>query len=344
MLKIGKMTSLFFAAGLFVISYAGCGGGQRPIPPPSTGTVTVVDMAGRTVEIPENVESIALVHGVITSYIVALGKADKLAAVVPFGDFYRLVDPVFETVGTIGRAQVDMEAIAQLNPDLFIHRASDTNTLDAVQRLGIPSIGVQAESHEDITAKLSLLGKALGAGDRADELIAYYSQLLDKAQELSRDIPDEKRKNVIVMGTRIGSVANGAMLQSFIVENAGGINRAKDVVSTEIWPVVGTETIFGWDPDFIFITNSIHSNYSVETLLSDPAWANLTAVRERNVYRVPAEKDSWEFPGISSALGALWMLRAMYPDRFGKEQVNEQAKEFYKKVYNLDATPELLGY
>ena len=160
------------AAAIIVISLTGCGG-PHPIPPPSSaGTITVVDMAGRTVEISANVESVALVYGVITSYITALGKADKLSAIVSTNDFFKMIHPVFETVGTIGRAQVDMEAIAQLNPDLFIHRASDINTLNAVQGLGIPSIGIMAENQDDITATLSLLGKALGAEDRADELIA----------------------------------------------------------------------------------------------------------------------------------------------------------------------------
>ena len=344
-IKGRKTPPTLLSALLLVVSLAGCGGGQRPIPPASSaGTVTIVDMAGREVEIPENVESVALIYGVVTSYIAALGKADKLAAVVSFGDFFRMVHPVFETVGTVGRGQVDMEALAQLNPDLFIHRASDLKTLSAVQELGIPAIGITAENQEDITDTLSLLGKALGAGDRADELIAYYDRMIDKARELSRDIPMAKRKSAIVMGSRIGSVANGAMLQSFMIETAGGVNRAKDVVSAERWPVVGTETIFGWNPDFIFITNNRSSGYRVETLMTDPAWANLTAVKERQVYLVPSDLDSWEFPGISSALGALWMLSAMYPDKLDMEQIDALAKEFYKKVYNLDVTSELMGY
>jgi iron complex transport system substrate-binding protein len=78
--------------------------------------------------------------------------------------------------------------------------------------------------------------------------------------------------------------------------------------------------------------------------MADPAWANLTAVKERQIYFVPSVEDSWEFPGVSSALGSLWMLSVMYPDKFSREQLEAQAKEFYKKVYNLDVTPELLGY
>ena len=329
---------------ILVMFLAGCGGQQPASTPSSGGTIKVVDMAGREVEIAENVESVAVVYGVVTSYVVALGKADRLAAVGHITDFFRMAHPVFETVGTVGRGKVDMEAIAQLNPDLFIHRASDIKTLDAVQGLGIPSIGIMAETQDDITAMLSLLGKVLGADERADELIAYYGRMLDKARDLSADTPEEKRKRAIVMGSRLGSVANGAMLQSFMIETAGGVNSAKEVESTEIWPVVGTETIFGWNPDFIFISNFNSPGYSPQTLMADPAWANLTAVKKKQVYIVPSDKDSWEFPGVSSALGSLWMLGTMYPDKLNREEIDAQTKEFYKKMYNIEVTPELLGY
>lgn len=340
----GKTLSPVLAALLLTMSLAGCGGQRSTPPASSSGTVTIVDMAGRTVEIPEHVESVASLYGITTSYIVALGKADKISAVPANSDFFKMLHPVFENIGTVGKRQIDMEALAKLKPDLFLHRATDVDTLNSVQELGIPAIGVAAETRDDITAMLSLLGKALGAEDRAGELIAYYKRMLDTAKDVSKDIPAEKRKSAIVMSTRIGSVANGAMLQSLMIETAGGINRAKDVPSAEIWPVVGTETIFKWDPDFIFNTNSSASRQNVETLMTDPAWANLTAVKKKHVYLVPSDKDSWEYPGLSSALGSLWMLSVMYPDKLSKEQFNAQAKEFYKKVYNLDVTPELMGY
>ena len=337
--------SLFLVALLGVISFAGCGGGQSSSRPSSSSdTITVVDMADRNVEITKNVESVATLYGILTSYVTALGKADKLVAAPFTSDFFKMVHPVFETIGTVGRGQVDMEALARFNPDLFFHRASDISTLEAVQEMGIPAVGVFAETPEDITVLLSLLGKVLGAEDRAVELATYYGQMIDKAKAISKDIPPEKRKSAIVMGSQLGTVANGSMLQSFMIETAGGTNSASEVSSIEIWPVVGTETIFAWNPDFIFITNNSSARYGPQTLMADPAWANLTAVKEKQVYLVPSDKDSWEFPGISSALGSLWMLSAMYPDRFSREQLDAEAKEFYKKVYNLDVTPELMGY
>lgn len=301
-------------------------------------------MAGREVKIPKKVESVAHLYSV-TGYILALNKADKLSAFPPLNEFFRMAYPAFKNIGSVGRGgQVDMEALAKLNPDLFICRATDAKNLSAVTELGIPAIGVSIETSEEIATMLTLLGKVLDAEDRAGELIAYYDTVLDRVRNISGDVPPEKRKTAVFMGQRIASVANGSMLQSLMIETAGGVNPAKDVISAETWPVVGAETIFKWDPDIIFITNYGNAGYTVESLTSDTTWANMSAVKERRVYLMPASMDSWEFPGTSWVLGSLWMLSVMYPDKLDWEQLDSQVREFYKKVYNLDVTPELIGY
>ena len=34
----------------------------------------------------------------------------------------------------------------------------------------------------------------------------------------------------------------------------------------------------------------------------------------------------------------------MYPEKLSNEVFGDLIKEFYKKIYNLEVTPELLGY
>ncbi len=58
------------------------------------------------------------------------------------------------------------------------------------------------------------------------------------------------------MGSSIGKVADGSMLQGEMLERAGAINCAADMQATELWPTAGTEQIFKWNPEYIFITNS----------------------------------------------------------------------------------------
>lgn len=307
-------------------------------------TFTITDQAGRTVEIKNNTQSIAVVFGLATNFILALGKGENFVAISSSNDMFNRICPPLANVNTIGKGRVDMEAMAKLNPDVFIHRATDVDTLKAVSALGIPSIGIAPESTEEILQTVILLGKVLGVEERANILMDYYNERVEFAKNITSNIPVDKRYTAIVMGSEIGKVASGNMLQSYLIETAGGINMAKDIESKEIWPVVGAEKIFQWNPDFIFLTNSIASKYNLDDLMTDPAWSELNAVKNKRVLLVPSDRDSWEFPGLATVLGFLWMLNQMYPALYSEEEFLLEVDEFYDTAYGITFTKDYLGY
>ena len=122
------------------------------------------------------------------------------------------------------------------------------------------------------------------------ELIDYYQSSIERSRGLADSISDEDRVTAIVMGSSIGKVADGSMLQGKMLETAGAVNCAADLKATELWPTAGTEQIFSWDPDFIFITGSEGSVYSADDIYSDPAWSELKAVKNGHVVMIPARR------------------------------------------------------
>ncbi len=305
---------------------------------------TVTDQADRQVTLKGKTESIAVVFGIATNFILALGRGEQFVAISSSNNMFNDICPSLAEVGTIGKGRVDLEAMAKLNPDVFIHRATDIETLEAVSALGIPAIGIAPESTEEILETLWLLGKVLGAEERAEVLISYYNKKVEFAKSITDNIPDEERYTAIVMGSEIGKVASGEMLQSYLIETAGGINMAKDIESKEIWPAVGAEKIFQWNPDFIFLTNSTASKYNMDDLMTDPAWSELNAVKNNRVLLVPSDRDSWEFPGLATVLGFLWMLHQMYPELYCEKDFLSEVDEFYNTAYGITFSREFLGY
>ena len=186
------------------------------------------------------------------------------------------------------------------------------------------------------------MGTVLEKEDRAGELIAYYDSKIEEGKADAESI--EEKKTAIVMGSSIGKVADGSMLQSEMIEYAGGINPASDIAATELWPTAGTEQIFSWDPDFIFITGNESTSYTADDIYSDPAWAELKAVKNKNVYQMPAAVDSWEFPGIVSAIGIDYMKSKMYPEILGEEELQKNIDEFYELSYGRTFSGEEIGY
>ena len=134
------------------------------------------------------------------------------------------------------------------------------------------------------------------------------------------------------------------MLQGLMLEKAGAVNCAAEMEQTELWPTAGVEQIFAWDPEYIFITNSESAVYGVEDLLQDPAWQEVKAVKNKNVYMMPAEQDSWEFPGVVSTLGIDYMMHVMHPKLLDEQTLEDHVDAFYELSYGRTFTRDELGY
>ena len=352
---INKYAAAILALLLFMTSMlaAGCSTGASDTAGSSEapGTVisetdtelTIVDQAGREVTVVRDPGSIALCYRVVIRFLINLGKGDQITGIGKSEPFLEEIQPSLKDCTDVGKGVADIEALAELKPDLFIHKASDKETLEAVQKIGIPAIGIDVETPESMIVALDLLGKVCGAEQKAQELIEYYRSSIEYSKELEDSI-DTDKKTAIVMGSSIGKVADGSMLQGKMLEMAGAVNCAADIKATELWPVAGTEQIFSWDPDYIFITGSEGAVYTAEDIYSDPAWSELKAVKNRHVVTIPSERDSWEFPGVISALGINYMMSVMYPDLITESELDDNVRAFYKLAYGKEYTKKELGY
>ena len=306
--------------------------------------LTIVDQAGREVTVTRDPESIALCYRVVIRFLINLGVGERITGIGKSEPFLEEVQPSLKDCTDVGKGVADIEALAELKPDLFIHKASDTETLEAVQKIGIPAIGIDVETPEDMIIALDLLGKVCGAEDKAQELIDYYQTSIERSRKLADSISDEDRVTAIVMGSSIGKVADGSMLQGKMLETAGAVNCASDLKATELWPAAGAEQIFKWDPDYIFITGSEGAVYTAEDIYSDPAWSELKAVKNGHVLMIPSERDSWEFPGVISALGIDYMMSVMYPDLMSESKLEKNVSEFYELAYGKVYSKKDLDY
>lgn len=352
-----KLASLMLAALLLIttVMISGCAGntGEGISKNDSAaGTVvsetdtelTIIDQAGREVTVVRDPESIALCYRVVIRFLINLGKGDRITGIGKSEAFLEEVQPSLKDCADVGKGVADIEALAELKPDLFIHKASDTETLEAVQKIGIPAIGIDVETPEEMVTALDLLGKVCGAEDKAQELIDYYQTSIERSRKLADSISDEDRVTAIVMGSSIGKVADGSMLQGKMLETAGAVNCAADLKATELWPTAGTEQIFSWDPDYIFITGSEGSVYTAEDIYNDPAWSELKAIKNKHVLTIPSERDSWEFPGVISSLGIDYMMSVMYPDLMSESALETSVESFYELAYGRKYSRDELGY
>ncbi|MBQ3578929.1 MAG: ABC transporter substrate-binding protein [Firmicutes bacterium] len=309
---------------------------------PEKTTVTVVDSTGREVEVPKNPQRIVAGWGV-KNYI-CMNINDLIVNEIT-DKFCLSLDPDLANGGSIKRdGNTTAEAIAELDPDVVVLKWN-SKLIPQLEALGIPVLGLSIEDEAEMKHAIEMFGLAFGREDRAKEILDYYDTLTAKAEELTKDIPENEKKTAIFLGQYVGSTAPDTTLQGLAIEQAGGINPAADFGRGELWAQGGMEKVMEWDPEYIFMANHLTSrDYTLESTIEDPANQDLTAVKNGHVYESPCEIDLWMYPTLSIKLGVLWMIHTMYPERLSDAELESIVLKFYKTIYGMDVTREQLGF
>ena len=199
---------------------------------------TVIDGSGTVLQVPEDRDSatIASAYAVAVPFIVALDLTDRVLAINVKSNFWTDTDEYLAAAGSVGRGIVDLEALAAYAPDVLIHRSNDKPTVDAVQgKLAMEVMCIRAEDFADIIDTLTMMGDYFGKEQRAAEVIAWMEGKFDLIDGIVAQIPQNERPTALVLGGDHGVVAGGDMLQSWMIEKAGGVCVAADVTNNRNW-------------------------------------------------------------------------------------------------------------
>ena len=302
----------------------------------------IIDGANRTVRIPLNNSdiSIASVYAVSVPFIVALDLTDKVVAINAKSSFWYKANENLNNAGTVGRGNVDLEKLATYNPDVFIHRSNDPETVEAVEKLGIDVICITVEDIDDVKNTLSMLGTYFDKEQKANEVKDWIDSKIEYIDEIVKAIPDNKKKTAMLLGGELGRVAGNDMLQTWMIEKAGGI-PVIDEGENHNWINIGVEKVFTYNPDVIFCTSSTSRNYQIDELITDSTWSAVNAIKNRNIFTIPAANDSWDMPGISCVLGIMFMMHKMYPEYFSLEELKKEVNEYYTFMFGRTFDEEL---
>lgn len=284
------------------------------------------------IKITKNELTIASVYAVSVPFLSALKLTDRVKAINVKSNFWKEVDKNYEKADTIGRGTIDFEKLAKVNPDCVIHRSNDKQVKDKIDKLGIDLISIKVENIDDIINTIDILSKYFGVEDRGDLIKNYINNKFDYIDSITESINEDEKKTAILMGSNLGRVAGEDMLQSFMINKAGGksvVIESKD----NNWVDIGVEKIFKYNPDFIFLTSSAPLNYDENEIYNDKIWSDLNAIKNKNIFQIPTTYDSWDLPGISAVLGTFYMLYKMYPEHFDLNQLRTEINEYYYMMF-----------
>ena len=352
MKRINKWLAMLLAV-VMVLSFAACGKEPAPAPQPEPTTdvtypVTVKDMAGREVTLEKQPERIVSGYYISSSACIALGLTDKMVGIEDKSakrPIYKLAAPALIDLPNVGSAKAfDLEACIATEPDLVILPMKQKDTAQTLQEMGIATLLVLPESHEQLIEMFTLIGTATNTVEQAEKLISYYNTKLSAVTELTRDIPDDE-KPVVYLGSTsdILRTAPREMYQASLITTAGGKN-AGDVLEGSSWTDIDNETFLTMNPDIIVIPTDNFAvsspDYTAEDVMNNPTFSDVTAVKNGAVYQMPVGYEAWDSPVPSGILGTLWMLKTLHPELYPAEQFAADVNEFYTVFYGFSVNEQ----
>jgi iron complex transport system substrate-binding protein len=332
---------------LAVVLLPACGGDDA-----GDGALAVTDALGRIVELPGSPERITVVGRasllvVDALYLFPEGR-ERLVALEERGQditgFLELVDADWADKDVL-EGNAGAEQIAPTSPDLVIAKSAMAEELGPpLEAVGIPIFYVDIETPETYERDVAALGQLLGNAGRAEEILAFYQDRLDRVSEATAGLADGDRPSVLLIeysveeGTVAFSVPPAGWLQTTMVELAGGEPVWAEAAEGGGWTVVGLEQIAAWDPDQIYVVDyDGNSDGVVAELTADATWQSLSAVRSGRIYGFPGDFISWDQPDTRWVLGLTWLLTKVQPELAGGIDLMTEIHEFYEELYSLDA-------
>lgn len=299
--------------------------------------ITLTDQAGRTVTLEQPAESIVSCYYISTYATIALGLKDKIVGLENKADtraLYALAAPELPELTQVGTLkELNVEAVAALEPDLVIMPQKLIDNAQTLEDLGITVMIVNPETQEGLETMLTLIGEACGASEQAQALIDYNHTQLERAAEMTADL--EKPSVCLLGNSSFLSVAPAAMYQNDLIEQAGGSNAAASI-EEDYWADISYETLLALAPEVLVIPSA--ASYTAEDVMNDPQLADLPAVQNGAVYTMPQGLDEWDSPTPSGILGVLWLTSVLHPEAYPFEEFTADAQEFYQTFYGF--TPE----
>jgi iron complex transport system substrate-binding protein len=327
--------------------------GETPSPPEATEPaeptkITVTDVIGRVITLDKPASAILGTHNPSLNTGIVLGGGDKYIA--GFGNkkmadkLYDYVMEDYESIVQIGMGKnVNYETVVSLgknNVAILPERFKDQ--AEQYEKVGIKAVVAlpNTESFDTIKNSLEIVGKVLGEDKRAATINAFIDNTISEVKALASKA--QRKASILFLGSSSPlSVATDSMIQTDIIAMAGGANAVRGVDVKGSFAEVNIEQIIAWNPEIIWIPK--YAKYTVESLLKDPKWSGIRAIKNKAVYQFPSEMEPWDYPTASAVLGLSWGLHSLHPELYSLDDVMKKANEFYDMVYGVTFTAEQLG-
>jgi iron complex transport system substrate-binding protein len=312
-----KLINRFMAIGILgLIIISGCQSVSlnptaSPSPAYQTQPVEYTDDLGRKVPLKGVAERIISLSPANTEMLYALGLEDKLLGVTTYCNY----PPAVKDKPKVSEySVVDVEKVVSLQPDLIladsIHKAE---VIPALEKLGIPVLGIDPSSLDGIMSDLEMIGRIGGKAQAASSLITgLQGRIKVVTNKTDTMLSAEKPRAFFLTWHDPLWTAGSKTLINELMTKAGGTNIAADL---DGHIQIDLETVIQRNPQIIFILSSMgDQDTSFNFIKNEPRFQATEAAKNARIYRIDSDIFARTTPRSVDALEQ--MTKLMHPEVF----------------------------
>lgn len=310
-------------------------------------TITVTDCIGRQVAVPVHVERIACLCPESGHALAMFGMGDKIVAVVGGMQRDLLLTEMYPGIKDLpvpkSSGVINIEELARCKPDLVFVKGDTARNEAEVEKMNkskLPFLVVEFNSMTEQQDAIAMIGKAIGAPEKARKYKEYYQNTVDEVTRRVKEIPAEERVRVYHSLNEATRTDTRGTLPADWTRAAGVINVSVDeeLKAHEGKYYASLEQILLWNPDVILVNDPNVVDY----IMNHEQWAPLKAVKNHKVLPMPNGVTRWgHFSSMETPLAVLWTAKTLYPDRFTDVDMVAETKDFYKEFFDYNLTDEI---
>lgn len=312
--------------------------------------ITVTDQRDRTITLEREVERVVTIPIPAASMFIAVdGGTSRLAGMHQLSKTAikgRILERFYPDALTIpsnitgkGFSFVpNVEELLALEPDLVFQWGHlNDDIIDPLVNAGL-NVALIKIGREEFTRKwLTMMGTLTGKSEKAQAMIDWRDDVMAEVKAATAEIPDEARPRTLYFMNYLSKlrVAGGKSYNNFYINLAGGKNVAGEL---GMFAEVGIEQVIAWDPEVILL-NGFEAELSPKDIYDNPLLADLPAVKNRRVYKMPLGGYRWDPPNQESPLTWLWLSMILHPGKFDWN-IAERINNNYQFIYGQSVTED----
>ena len=319
---------------------------------------TFEDLAGNSITLEKEVEKVYIagsVQPLLSVYLYYNGGADGLVSApevsksIIESSLFNKVWPEIASL-TPHKEDINIEEVLLYGPDVvFLTGNGEGENYEALKNAGLNVIsfptaasGNEFDTFAATESWLSQMAEVFGDTSASDALIKYNEDTKYEVAEALKSVPEEDKKQALIifqLSDNTLKVAGSGHYSEFWLENTGVENAAKDV---EKLVDVDIEQLMKWDPDIIYLTtfSPAMPEDLYENRIEGFDFSSLSAVKNKQIYKIPLGSYRWYAPSCECALMLKWMAKTNYPEVFKDTDITEETKVFLKEFCSYEAADE----